>query len=760
MAIDEFGREVPAAGRGPRSPPHYAHDEPIYLNGPLPSGRHEERGLSSYNGGNRPSYDHNRSSRKRKQLDDSSGPSMARRSGTGTSTSSTNTNKNHNNISKTPHPATLYVEEPMLCQFLWKEKEDSNDDQGYEDYRKGYCLNYIRTFFNQHLDDSWFRSLYSPLEQYRVALQERNRARGEAEAFMGELQSSMGKNVGDKSKCFFILAARLGGGTKFNINNNNNNSHDYISPGKMSSSLSNPIPGTHVMNVARQVLQIQEVPPHVSDHQLVSALVSHVKGLKRGDLQVYSSDVPGNGNLFRTAFIQCSDSISKDIIQQLNHTTTTTTTTAEGVTSHVPRKEDTYVPNMLQLEVECSDAYGRLEVDADGKGGDGGDEEAVVTPRKATVWISTQTTSSIKPYVAVLSAAVSSKVHFAKDCEAALTLTKAYDVRNSIPAEVGFQSVLDRAFPNFSLEAADLQDVEDTLDLAVAYLRRVHLVSFYNGCAKANRVADVLNGSHAASTIHLRLDGADDIFREAAKEEPPTDAPLMVDLLVQRHTFSIENALKEAQEWLDESEKWQKIVVSPEVDSAAQRIEREEAQVEPIWIKDHSVIDEDGRARCSFHFCRKLFKDSTFLKKHLLKKHSEFLKSERAKCHDQSMMQAWDAQECRPVPPIFVDCGRAFSLVCSPVVGAAVPLAEDPEPELWRRQQERRDEDERIRKEREERFEPPDPNAPLLSERTSAPRRSHFVDVDDMKEDKVEISFDHVEVPILPVKKKRKKKLL
>ena len=254
----------------------------------------------------------------------------------------------------------------------------------------------------------------------------------------------------------------------------------------------------------------------------------------------------------------------------------------------------------------------------------------------------------------------------------------------------------------------------------------------------------------------------------AAKDEDPSssDEPPKVDLLVQRHTTSIEKALKEANAWLEEGDKWQKVVVCPEVDSAAHRIERDEAQVEPGWLRDHSVIDDDGRARCSFHFCRKLFKDSTFLKKHLLKKHSEFLKAERAKCHDQSMMKAWDAQEHRPVPPIMVDCGRVYSLVPSPVVGADVPLADDPEPELWRREEERREEEERIRKEREERFEPPDPNAATVlpntfDRATSAPRRSqHFVDVDDMKEEKIDLAFDDVALPIQPPKKKKKKKLL
>ena len=40
------------------------------------------------------------------------------------------------------------------------------------------------------------------------------------------------------------------------------------------------------------------------------------------------------------------------------------------------------------------------------------------------------------------------------------------------------------------------------------------------------------------------------------------------------------------------------------------------------------------------------------------------------------------------------------------------------------------------------------------------PSRGGFVDVDDMKVEKVEMAFDAVEVPVQPPKKKRKKKKL
>jgi hypothetical protein len=70
----------------------------------------------------------------------------------------------------------------MLCEYVWKDqqvgdkkKKESDDDNAfageeatpnetheegeedkkqetYDDYRQEYCLNYVRTFFNEHID--------------------------------------------------------------------------------------------------------------------------------------------------------------------------------------------------------------------------------------------------------------------------------------------------------------------------------------------------------------------------------------------------------------------------------------------------------------------------------------------------------------------------------------------------------------------------------------------------------------------------------
>jgi hypothetical protein len=852
MAVDEFGREIPAdrsGRRGDRSPsPHLPSPTrgnggtapldgaPSHLYEALPTSRH---GRSSEDRGGA-----ERSSRKRSHRSESppSHPRHGSKSHGGSGGGGRKYSSSKHQPAK-PHPSKVYAEEPMLCQFLWKEanpdkasnssnKDDEDGtDEEYDEYRRGYCLNYVRKFFNEHMDDSWFRAKYSPLEAHRAALQERERATREATQFVAELEESIAKNKkpakgassSKEDKCSFVVKARLGGGIKQPRKLPGDDYHS-TSPSKYQQqqrSPTNHVPTSHVLSLSNQVLPIHDVPPHVTDEQLTVALMSHctspaaVAASRNNLMQVYSSSPAFAGDLHRTAFFFAPEEIRKDIITTLNNldrgaatpaiAKLTTTEGGEASTSHVPRKEDTFIPKELELIVECSDPYGRMEVDADGKGG--APEDGGVTPRKARVILSTAPLTST---VQVLSAAVSSRDRIRQDARSALTLATALDRKRNIPEEKRLVQILSKASLPVSTNSNGkyedesslpaFQDIEDALDVSVAYLRRVHLFSFYNGCATSPNVGDVFSQNHATSTIHLRLAGADDLSLQkgdsVAADAAAPSGP--VDLLVQRLDNAIDKAHKEYEAWTSTNPA-SSVVVSSEMDKQAEELLHAESQVEDVWINDHAFLDEDGRARCSFHFCRKLFKDYNFLKKHLLKKHPEFLRADMAKCHDSYMMEAWDREEQRPVPPILVDCGRAFSLVDSPVLGGATPLAADPEPELWRRQEERRKLEEEEEERRRERFSNVnnnnsdrhhnnshrenelyhrnlnDPSGGLdsaLSEPRSSrneelqsggpppPSRRGFVDVDDMKVEKVEMAFDNVEVPVLPPKKKKRKKLL
>jgi len=86
----------------------------------------------------------------------------------------------------------------------------------YDAYRSKYSLNYIRSFFNAHLDDSWFKKRYSPLEHKRAVLAEPERAKTEALVMRQQALSSL-QDLGESASapvCSFGVQARLGLGVK------------------------------------------------------------------------------------------------------------------------------------------------------------------------------------------------------------------------------------------------------------------------------------------------------------------------------------------------------------------------------------------------------------------------------------------------------------------------------------------------------------------------------------------------------------------
>lgn len=435
-------------------------------------------------------------------------------------------------------------------------------------------------------------------------------------------------------------------------------------------------------------------------------------------------------------------------------------------------------------------------MDADGKGaappsaGKKKDADTKLPSKRCTVYVSTSLLSSSQP-VSVLSAAVSSRERIIQDKEDASSITGILDERREIESGRRLADLLRLLYPD--RDEFLLVDDEDILDISIAYLRRVHLFAFYNGCTSAKIVGNVLSFRASAGTIHLRLRDADQILAKSAEESKGRDVFGAVsggmaedkgdgemadresngaegtmevmnpaagkDMLVTRLNDSISKALEKVKEL---SAQGPSCLVDSETDAAAHSIQAAEQSSRQEWIENHGILDEDGRARCSFHFCRKLFKDKAFLHKHLLKKHSDQLKAECAKCHDGPMMETWDKDERRPVPPVLIDCGSKFGLVPSPVTGHNRPSAHDPEPELWREEQERMAEEDRKHREREAAARAAEEEMQRRREVANAgeKRKSNFVDPDDMVEEKVELKFENVVVAPPPKKKKKKKKSL
>ena len=822
---------------------------------------------------------------------------------------------------KRAHASERYVEQPMLCQFLWKkelednqakelglvtdklntkssatggvgeassskdggassnnmmieatdteensnnnpqQEEETNDvnqipappplfesteieNQAYHEYNNKYCLNYVRTFFNHHLDDPWFRKRLSPLESHRAALKEIKRAKIEANELKKEIQQSlddMTSGVIPKKdpdcaeylgppKCNFVAGCRLGVGTKptaahtyhhhhHGHYNNHYNNNDQGSPDFQH----NVLQGEDRNRIERHAkshlhsfikseccIKIMDVPSNVSDDQLLVTLREHVNKGDAPPLAVYSDDVcvPIHDNVpldpyARTAYAIFPSSISKDCmlesLHKANEEANRSSSHRDRGGRHRKGGGGNALPRVLDLDVDCTDVYGRREEDADGKGGappaplgkkKNKKKDVDDTPRlptkRCTVYVSTSLLSSSQP-VSVLSAAVSSRKRISQDREDASTIAGIYDEVRGIEAGSRLSDLLRLLYPGNELQTVDDEDI---LDVSIAYLRRVHLFSFYNGCVASENVGNVLSFTHPTGTIHLRLRDADEILTKSAEERGPIlggagddDAAMAEegasgesiekkdddegtpdevspdagkDLLVMRLNDSISKALENVKVL---AERGPSCLIDAETDAAARNIDVAEQSTRQAWIDNHGILDGDGRARCSFHFCRKLFKDKAFLVKHLIKKHSDQLRAETAKCHDGAMMAAWDNDELRPVPPVLIDCGSKFGLVPSPVTGT-MPAANDPEPELWKEEQERIAEEERIHREREAAARAKEEEMQRRREMANAgeKRKSNFVDPDDMVEEKVELSFENVEVVAPPPKKKKKKK--
>jgi len=150
-----------------------------------------------------------------------------------------------------------------------------------------------------------------------------------------------------------------------------------------------------------------------------------------------------------------------------------------------------------------------------------------------------------------------------------------------------------------------------------------------------------------------------------------------------------------------------------------------------------------------------------------MKKHPEYLAGEKAKIHDSYMMKTWEEEEIRPLPQVVFNCGERFGFVTASVFGIC-PTVTDPYPALFRIDEEKRAIREKVERERRERYQqrnhsqyegPYGPsNRANNGNSQSQGNTGGFVDVDDMKDNKVELSFDNIAIPLPPPKKKKKKK--
>eukprot|EP00590_Aulacoseira_subarctica_P005554 CAMPEP_0172422870 /NCGR_PEP_ID=MMETSP1064-20121228/8990_1 /TAXON_ID=202472 /ORGANISM="Aulacoseira subarctica , Strain CCAP 1002/5" /LENGTH=970 /DNA_ID=CAMNT_0013163953 /DNA_START=54 /DNA_END=2966 /DNA_ORIENTATION=+ len=745
---------------------------------------------------------------------------------------SNNDNNNEESVRATIADVQKEGENNPVCQLATTERQKHDDIISYQEYKQSYCTNVIRSFFNAHLDDEWFRKRYSPHHRVIQALKERERAAQEANSIMNAVTSN---------KQMFITQSRLGIGkklsssqysTKKRKNNPSDanyseqettlaNSKEQRNPHEQQThvqkdtsvdkSSMTTIPVSHLLSSQNPkiTLKVSLIPPTVTDEQLQNAFEEHCRQrhtTKVAEQQnspavdrVCSTTVGGTASphshqyycesLDRIAFVVFVNEDAKEHV--LGKLRKMNAELKRGIYSLASAPHSTHLSggggsrrrdcDILEMDLDCSDPFGRVEIDADGKGSaPPSDAEPQrrskaspleeIAPRKIPIRKTTILVHSFgeeindhhswdnnahynncyqQQQLAVLTAAVSSKKLITRNKTSALMIARALDRSKSIPSGSKLDDLITILFGDDGESNAEFG--EDVLDVAIAYLRRVHLFSFYTG-QKAMCEGDMLAG--IAGAIHLRLEDAEAILAEKEAASSSEKIPIESDLLVQRLNNVISNAMEESTARLA----CIGVVVSPEVDSAAEKSRNDEVIVKNQWLEDHSVLDADGRARCSFHFCKKLFKDKTFLNKHLLKKHPEYLAGEQAKCHDKYMMEAWEQDEMRPVPRIVVDCGHSFGLIKVSLRGAQ-PIAEDPEPALRQEILEKQRKVAEARAEQQRQKEQQQRQKERWHAETSLREKLGFIDVDDMAEEQVKLAFDQVEFPPLSKKRKKKKKL-
>ena len=560
------------------------------------------------------------------------------------------------------HPSEKYANEVMLCQYVWeqqllqarraekniageaetkshppteepKSKMETDPDvvkdetkieedplfstpeeatAAYLSYNSKYCLNYVRTFFNSHLDDAWFRLRLSPGAQYSLAKVEKNRSNLEAMEMRKEILYSLEENalgvIPKKDpdcpdylgppKCSFVSGCRLGVGTK-PTNKRYGDHGEFVLSGDDRNRIERHAK-SHLHSFVKidAVVKIIDVPSNISDEQLSLALARFTD---KKEISIWSGDVhiptladEKEQPYHRYVFVSFPSRDAKEaMLEKLNRYNE----------DHGHYSRSRRMPRLLELEVDCTDAYGRKEVDADGMGGAPLGKKAPLTPKSCRVNVSTVSLATNQP-VSVLSAAVSSRGRIAKDRQCVGEVAKILDEVREVARENRLADLLRLLYPT-DAEWRGVDD-EDVLDVSIAYLRRVHLFSFYNGCVTATSVGSVLAHSHPVGTIHLRLRNADDILNKMVEDrggavesgdaglnaESNVEETVAKDMLVMRLNDSIEKAFESLNGM---SARGPGCLINEETDAVAKNIEDAERETKNSWLENHGTIDEDGR---------------------------------------------------------------------------------------------------------------------------------------------------------------------
>jgi hypothetical protein len=221
------------------------------------------------------------------------------------------------------------------------------------------------------------------------------------------------------------------------------------------------------------------------------------------------------------------------------------------------------------------------------------------------------------------------------DVARAIELGVTFDEARNIPFEHGLASVLEL------VEDSQLcaRSPSLRLDVVLAYLRRVHLISYY----AAVRFRD---------EAHLLAIAADVIYRQTATDSGVSDVVVMTEADMRYDELIRSATYKSAEASAD--------------DRDAQLIVERSAQVLDKWVSDNMLGEPDGKARCGVQWCSKLFRGTDFLQKHLLSKHAHDCNAGPLLAIAEPLMWTrFDSEDisARPLPPIEVESTSGLEML-------------------------------------------------------------------------------------------------
>ena len=243
---------------------------------------------------------------------------------------------------------------------------------------------------------------------------------------------------------------------------------------------------------------------------------------------------------------------------------------------------------------------------------------------------------------------LSTPARIAYDTDRALDLSRLLDEARRIPEMNRISEIIElyKTSSNLTLSPTN------KLDLVLAYLRRVHLVSYYSG----KRFRD---------EAHLLSLEPDVELRSAAQREGEHG---FVDHRIAETDRQIDEILRAAgDEVMNRRAATNDPQYNPTSDERdAKLIAERSDEILEEWVQMNLRLELEGKARCCFKWCNKLFKGPDFLHKHLKSKHAMEVNAARLLAVSEPFMWArYESEDvsARPLPPIEIETSSGVELV-------------------------------------------------------------------------------------------------